>query len=389
VALVYISNGNIPSTWAHTFQIMKMTEALSRLARGVSLMVAVDMVNYHLRRNRTDLWRWYGLRTRFDIRRVPIAWHQNPVHERDSNPRFCLVAPLLARLGRHRTVITRSPTVALRSLKLRMPTIFELHSVPKPKVLEAIAAIVRHPGLVGLVANTTAVAESLVAAGADEASVLVAPNGVDLDQFDADADRSDARRRLGLPDDAPIVMYCGHLYDYKGIADIIDSARRLSQIRFVLVGGRPEEVERWRQSAEGVTNLRFEGFVANQELPRYLAASDICLSTHSARHEAAAWTSPLKLYEYMAAGRPIVATDIPATRDLLRHGHNAVVIEADNAEALSAGIQHLLDRPALGVSLVRQARSEAEGFGWPARAESILGRFAPELLERRPGPGVA
>jgi glycosyltransferase involved in cell wall biosynthesis len=365
---------------------MKMTEALKRVARNVSLMVAVDVVNYHLRRNRIDLWRWYGLRTSFDIRHVPVAWRQDPVHQRDSNPRFCRVAPLLARIGRDRTIITRSPTAALRCLKLRLPTVFELHSAPKPGLLPAIEAIVRHPSLAGLVANSSRVAEALIEAGADQARVLAAPNGVDVDQFDPGADRSDARSRLGLPDDATVVMYCGQLYDYKGIPRIIDSARRLSELCFVLVGGRPENVDHWRRTARGVANLRFEGFVANQELPHYLAASDICLSTHSARHEAAAWTSPLKLYEYMAAGRPIVATDIPATRGLLHHGRNAVVVPADDAEALVGGIQHLLDHPGLGVKLAAQARREAEGFGWEARAQTILDRFAPHLVDHRPDP---
>ena len=85
----------------------------------------------------------------------------------------------------------------------------------------------------------------------------------------------------------------------------------------------------------------------------------------------AAYTSPLKLFEYMASGRPIVASDLPALREVLRPDENAVLVEAGDAEALAAGVARLLGDAALASRLAAQAREDVREWTWDKRAERI------------------
>jgi glycosyltransferase involved in cell wall biosynthesis len=383
VELLYISNGNIPSRWAHTFQTMKMSEAYRRLVRGFSLLIGADI--YHRFRSPVDLWDWYGIRTPFSVLRLPLAWRREPVIRRDSDRRFNLFAPACALLLRPKLVITRSPSIALRCLRLRLPTLYESHAVPRRSLLPAINSIVRHPSLSGLVTVSDVVRAALVTAGAAEEAVLVAPNGVDLELFDGIHDRLTARRRHGLPADGDIVVYTGHLYDYKGIGTLLDSAARLPESLFVLVGGWPEDVERLQRQASSLNNVRFVGFVPNHVVAEYLSAADVCVHPHSARDQAAEYTSPLKLLEYMAAGRPVVATDIRALRGLLTDEHNALVVPPDDAVVLSDAIRRLFDDRHLGERLARQAREDVARRTWDARARKVLDRFVPGLQRRVSG----
>ena len=131
------------------------------------------------------------------------------------------------------------------------------------------------------------------------------------------------------------------------------------------MGGWPEDIERLRERARGCETVRFEGFVANSRVPGYLAAADVLVLPNSGRFPQARTTSPLKLFEYMASRRPIVATRIPALAGLLRHGENAWLVSPDCAESLAEGILRVIDD--------RRARGSASRPGLARRAALHLG----------------
>ena len=81
---------------------------------------------------------------------------------------------------------------------------------------------------------------------------------------------------------------------------------------------------------------------------------------------------PLKLFEYMAAGVPILATDLPSIREVLRHGENAWLIPPGDPKALAEGIRHLLENPELARRLAERARGDVQKYTWKHRAETIL-----------------
>jgi glycosyltransferase involved in cell wall biosynthesis len=209
--------------------------------------------------------------------------------------------------------------------------------------------------------------------------VVIAANGVDLERFVSLPDPISARRQIGFRE-APTVMCTGHLYAGRGAGLFLLLAKSFPQAHFVWVGGRPEDIKTWKQKAES-ENVIFTGFIPNQELPLYQAAADILLMPYSrsimgssGSADSAAVASPMKMFEYMAAGRAIVSADLPVIREVL-NGKNAVFCQPDESENWKFAIEKLLDNQARREELGNQARRDVEGYTWVARARKIMNNF--------------
>jgi glycosyltransferase involved in cell wall biosynthesis len=141
----------------------------------------------------------------------------------------------------------------------------------------------------------------------------------------------------------------------------------------VLVGGRPHEIEELRQLVREcrlpAESVRFPGQVSQPVSAQYLNASDVLVIPETVTTMTA---SPLKLFEYMAVGKPIVCKDMPALREILE-GDSAVFFEAGNIEALARGIAGVLDDPRAGMRLGLAALERSAGYTYRARAEKIAG----------------
>jgi glycosyltransferase involved in cell wall biosynthesis len=212
---------------------------------------------------------------------------------------------------------------------------------------------------------------------ADE--VVIAPNGVDLERFAALPDPAAARRQLGLAE-ALTVMCTGHLYAGRGAELFLALAKTLPQARFVWVGGRPEDIQTWEQKAAS-DNVLFTGFIPNRDLPLYQAAADILLMPYSrsimgssGSADSAAVASPMKMFEYMAAGRAIITSDLPVIREVLNE-KNAVFCKPEKIGDWKLKIESLLENPARRVVLGQQALQDVQGYTWVARARRIMNAF--------------
>jgi glycosyltransferase involved in cell wall biosynthesis len=175
-------------------------------------------------------------------------------------------------------------------------------------------------------------------------------------------------------------MCTGHLYAGRGADLFLALAREIPQAHFVWVGGRPEDVTAWKQQAEAdnIPNLTFTGFIPNRDLPLYQAAADILLMPYSrsimgssGTADSASVASPMKMFEYMAAGRAIVSADLPVIREVLNE-KNAVFCEPDNLVNWKLGIGKLLADEPRRLALGKQAKQDVQGYSWLARAEKIM-----------------
>ncbi|RPJ28809.1 MAG: glycosyltransferase, partial [Chloroflexi bacterium] len=205
------------------------------------------------------------------------------------------------------------------------------------------------------------------------------PNGVDLERFASLPDPLTARRQLDLRL-APTVMCTGHLYAGRGVDLFLALAKSLPQAHFVWVGGRPEDIATWKQRVAS-DNLTFTGFIPNRDLPLYQAAADILLMPYSrsimgssGTADSASVASPMKMFEYMAAGRAIVSADLPVIREVLNE-KNAIFCKPDEAEDWRTAVEALLEDEALRLDLGSQARRDVQGYTWLARARRILNGF--------------
>lgn len=377
--IVYLSEGDVPSYWAHSFQAMKMADALSELAVSLDLVTGGSL--WRGAERNVPLRSWYDVGPGMRIVRLPIAWRRtDPFFRKPLGRRYQRLAVYWARLRRPDLVYARCRGAALRLIRAGLPTVLETHvSVKEGRfqqtLLAELARQAGHPAFLGVVTVTDYLGQQYLASGIPQEKLCVWPDAVDPAPFDRAPDRDEARRRLGLPEKAPVVVYCGHFYDTKGVPSLIDAARRAPALTFCLVGGTPGDRTRMRRQAAGVRNVRFEGFVPHRMVPVHLAAADVLVLPNSARFEHAQTTSPLKLFEYMAARRPIVATDIPALSGLLRDEENALVVEPDSPEALAAALRRLADDPGLSHRLAEQARRDVDPYTWKRRAREVLERF--------------
>jgi glycosyltransferase involved in cell wall biosynthesis len=214
--------------------------------------------------------------------------------------------------------------------------------------------------------------------------VIVLPDGVDLDLFEGLPSKDDCRRRLGLPLGRPIIGYIGRfrtLEMEKGIPELVEAMGDLSSVNgaeplLLCVGGPMDAVPTYLELARRIgipqDRLRFVDRVPNIEVPYWIRAFDVALAPFPWVDHYAYFMSPLKLFEYMATGVPILATDLPSIREVLRHGENAWLVPPSNPKALAEGIRHLLENPALAERLAQQARKDVRQYTWKRRAAVIL-----------------
>ncbi|MGH2606020.1 MAG: glycosyltransferase, partial [Anaerolineales bacterium] len=206
----------------------------------------------------------------------------------------------------------------------------------------------------------------------------VQPMGVDLDRYQGLPDPPEARRRLGL-DEGITASYTGHLYAGRGMDLLFELARLHPDVQFLWIGGEEAAIDRWRRRQEEMhqDNLRVVGFRNLIDLPLYHAASDVLLMPYE-RHVAgssggdtAAFASPMKMFEYLAAGRAILSSDLPVLREVLHDGIARLVPPMDPG-AWSRALRDLTQDASTRLALGRAAREEAARHSWTQRTSSVL-----------------
>lgn len=202
--------------------------------------------------------------------------------------------------------------------------------------------------------------------------ILTAHDGFDVAEFIHVPEKVKARQLLGLPEDVKIVMYAGHLFAWKGADILAKTATILPNMLFVFVGGTSIDIERFRNLYGSAKNVLIIDHKPHTDIPTYLSAADVLvLPNLSMERKSTYYTSPLKLFEYMAAARPIIASDLPSIREVLNE-NSAVFFEAGNVRALSMAIQKVVSDTACSESIARQAVHDVQDYTWDKRAARIL-----------------
>lgn len=193
--------------------------------------------------------------------------------------------------------------------------------------------------------------------------IIVCPNGVDLDE-DKSVDKNMARKKLSLPMDKKIVVYTGSFQDWKGIETIIESAKKLEDTLFYFVGGSKKE--------DLPENVRFVGWRDFKEMPLWRAAADILIATGTKKNEYSyLHTSPMKLFEYMASKRPIVASRTPAIGQIVSN-REIFFHEPDNAQDLADKIRFVFENKKEADKRAESAYIKAGEYSWNTRAKKII-----------------
>lgn len=376
--MIYISQGNIPSKYAHTFQAMKMAEGFARQVDTLTLLTARGLMDRQ--GSVIDIAAWYGLNTHFRIVRLPVyRRHLAKAIVRGSTyERFDWTAAFYARLKSPELVFTRSPLAGYLCARLNLNTIIETHMEPDvPKFAYTILAC-RKRSFSGVVTISEELKQIYQQAGIPGNKIFVWPTAVNIMAFENLPDMTSLRQDLGLPQDVFIATYCGHLYQDRGIEEILHSAAKLPHVIFLLVGGWKEDVARYKAATRHLHNIRFMGFVPNQDIPKYLVASNVLVMPYSMKCSTVSWMSPAKLFEYMASYRPIIAADLAALRKHLKNEQNALLVRPDDPDELARAIERIRLNPNLATQLAHAAYNDVQPYTWDNRAKAILTHFSHE-----------
>lgn len=208
--------------------------------------------------------------------------------------------------------------------------------------------------------------------GIENKKILICPNGVDVDEFNIKDSKEECREKLGLPLNKKIVLYTGHLYSWKGVDTLAEASQFLPKdVEIYFVGGTEKDIKKFK-----IQNSKFKvniiGHRPHPEIPYWQKSADVLVLPNTAKEEISKyWTSPMKMFEYMASKKPIVATDLPSQRDILNED-NALLVKPDDPKALAEGIKKILENEELAKSLTIKAYHDVQYFTWENRAKKIL-----------------
>jgi glycosyltransferase involved in cell wall biosynthesis len=371
-SVFYVGSPELFSKGASAIHIMKMCQAMGRLGIAATLLIPAY-------RTPGEMFQYYGVESNFRIVSFPYFGNSSV-----RNITHGVLASIYAGTRRKEFDLAVTRNIVFASIATNVfgvPTVYDAHHPPVTGARLLFNSFKRSERLVRFSTNSRGLGEIYLREGLPPGKLVVAHNGVDLEGYRALPDKTRARAGLGLPQDEKIVCYSGNIYEGRGIEHLIEIAPGMSGVLFLIVGGLESDVQRCRSLAreKRAENIRFTSYVHSNTVPLYLAASDVLVMPYTSRMTirggtlASDFTSPIKLFEYMASGRPIVATSIPSVSEILEDGVNALLVPPDSPEALAAGIKRALDDPALANALSGRAASDVRGYTWEVRAKKLLG----------------
>lgn len=243
-----------------------------------------------------------------------------------------------------------------------------------------------------LLAVTEVLADQIVDAGVDRSRITVTPNGINPRRFAPTDDTAAARQALGLDPGAMVVGFVGFAREWHGLDAVIELLAEYGDARplhFLLVGDGPVTPELKQQAARaGVADrLTVTGVVARDDVQLYVKAFDVAMLPN-----VVAYASPLKLFEYMACGKAILAPNQPNLREILTDDHDAILFEPGSRDAFKAAMRCLIEDETRRARLAASARATlvARDLSWAANARQVTdigARLVHSASERRRGGG--
>ena len=339
--IIYIANIRLPTEKAHGIQIMKTCEALASQGLDVELVVPkrktpiqIDPFEYYQVKNNFKITRLWCLDT------VRFGWIGYWIESLTFAKRAILYS--LLKKG---TFFTRDEIPAFLLKLMGKNVVWEAHMGQKNIFVRFLIMF-----KVYVIVISNSLKDLYLKLGVLPDRITVIPDGVDIVQFDITMSKEDARKNLGIGSNKKLVIYTGSLHSWKGGGTLEEASKLLSDdIEVKIISGKP-----------------------HAEIPIYLKAADLLVLPNSASENASRiYTSPMKLFEYMASGRPIVASDVPALREVLDES-SAFFFKPDDEKSLANTIQEVLSKYSQALEVANKAKLDVQNYSWDKRAEKIL-----------------
>jgi glycosyltransferase involved in cell wall biosynthesis len=379
--IAYCTNVRLPSERAHGHQIAEVADALAYLGHRVTVFAP-------FRRNpvKQPFHEYYHADPRVELRLVgsfdPIASPFLP----GVLGLFFLnwrLRSAYMRLSQFDLLYTRAPALFPALLRTGIPTIIELHQLPRRQRGFFVHYCNRAQKVVCL---TSAMQKELLAWGVLPQKTMVAGDAVSLERFQSLPNAAEARKRLQIQTHRPIVGYVGRLKTLdmnKGVEELLHATTTLrlsaSPVHLLIVGGPERDIDEYRRMAHvlGLTpeDVTFTGSLPAERVPEALIACDVLAMPFPDYPHYRTNMSPLKMFEYMATGLPIITSDLPTIRDVLSE-RTAFFCTPGDPASLAATITKVLSDPTDSSVRGSAAKLLVQEHTWQKRMEHILSSLA-------------
>lgn len=368
--LCYIAHSRLPTNRAHGYQIMAMCESFGTQTETVLLLPSRKPIITE------DPFEYYHIAKKFNITKLR-SWDlyetvlpRKIVYWMDALTfGFSVVRYAQKNIHQQEDVVFSRDVVSAFLLSLmNYQVFFEVHDLPASSLFNIFFKRVR-----GIIVTNALKKEILKKQwGVAEEKILIAHHGVKTNEFLPESKKNEMRTKLGIPRDKKIVVYTGHLYESKGAPTLVESAQFIDEnTRLYVVGGTDSDQKKIKELQEklGVEEkVVIVGNVPHPQIPEYLCAADIAVIPSSGKFShGVVESSPLKLFEYMAAKKPIIASRLPAIEEAA-DGAPLIYVTPDNPEELGKRINETIPTSVAYKNLV----------SWDQRAQKIL-TFAHDL----------
>ena len=374
--IFYVTNARLPTEKAHGLATVKLASAFA--AAGVATTVVVP---WRWNPIKEDPYQFYGVLKNFRIVRLPsvdFLWL-------GFGERFWFLVQLWS------FSFAALLWLVFRSRRLRHAVVFSHDHVPLFFASFIVPNIVydihRYPTMSRLYGRVLERARCIVTQtrgkgpmlardfGVPAERIVSWPNGTDVERFRIPLSAAEARAKLDVPPDKKVVCYTGQLFQWKGVETLLLASRLLSEKYLVyIVGGDAESIAAVRERAGGGSfdRVRFVGQRPWAEMPVWQRAADVLVLPNTAtEEESRLHTSPMKLFEYMASGRPIVASDLPSVREIV-DDQMVWFAKPDDPQSFAGAVQAVVSSTEEAAQRARCARDAVARYSWTARAEHIL-----------------
>jgi glycosyltransferase involved in cell wall biosynthesis len=381
--IAYVTHTRFPTEKAHGHQIARVCSAMKHLKHTVTLVSPNIFTDV-----RQDSRKYYHLKTDLHVQKLPIF-------DALSSPFVPGVLAFHFTMHSYRKALktyftshnfdiayVRSPAILPAVLAAKVPVVLELHSLPKRNQKAFVSRCNQCKKVVCL---TSPMAKELVKLGVKKSKIIIEGDAVDLERFAKMPSAKSARHHFGLPDDRRIVGYVGSFVTMdkieKGVHLIIDSLvtmrKNKEDVHGFFVGGPLEWAHKYRKIAlaKGLRedDFTFHGMVPSKLVPDAIAACDVCVYPAPEPKKAffARDTSPLKVFEYLAAGRPVVSADIPPLHGVLTK-ETVRLVHPGSVTSLTGGIREVLAKKSEAKARTARGLKLVQKHSWEKRMKRIL-----------------
>lgn len=381
--ILYIGYLRIPTEKAHGFQIMKMCAAFAANGHTTELIVPKQY-----NRITEDPFAYYGISPAqsFSITKLDVGNYNNYTGTQFSRFFYHVIHLMRFLLEVRKRISSESVLVYTRNATIaffcglfcpHVEVVYEAHGVPNNfffhKFLLSRAVLI--------IAITKGISDSYRKRGLLNIPIHIEADAVDIEVFDFPKNREILRRELHIPEAERIALYAGSfsLYSWKGVDVLIDAVNFLpADVRVYLVGGSEEEIAKLSAQAKN-KQIVFVPRLSRAMVARYLTAADVLvLPNRKGDITSEYFTSPLKLFEYMASETPIVASALPSIQEVL-NDKTASFVTPNDPKALAEGIIEVLSNKELSHLRAKEARKKVEYHTWDLRAQRIISALPTHL----------